>query len=1828
MACSLFISYRRKTNEETNYKGFVAHINDVLKYRYNIHEDDLFFDKRSMGVGDEFKQEIEKNAIACKALILIINRDWEAQFREKKEKNEDDFVLTEILCALKSSHKVIFFPVLVNRKEVPKSEDLPEELKTHIDLFKEFNVCDFSGDFTKVDSFVSTELGKKIVEKLPELCNPKVNLRILEAHELKPEDLLGERSKVENKYNEKLYYARDSVDTKLITHFQETSSPQVLIHGKSMAGKTRCVYQFLKYQLKQLDHYEKHKICIFKENSIDEFIKAFQTNSLLRDTIVVIDELYKCYLRIKDKSGFRNAFSKVCTNQIPLLTTCTSEELKHFEIQARNNEDAYSNDLWYNIKGLKHISIKAIKSGEKEDKELADYYGLKSKGDTIGERIGVSHPWEVFDAEKQDDLTLEVLEAVERMGYIKRGQFKVYDILSYLNNKIQNKNINFRPSKFVNLTNPESITFNARDLTISFQILCDVGIIYSPEYCSEDTRILIDEEYTERKIKTIPFQKIIDDICDFNFSNKNIARLIGNKNANRKIIESLYKKRAEDQEDLVWVQNAYARTTTSNYSEIKSFYENLNFKHNIVSLRTIALKCDKESIECNTRSIEGLKFVLIKSENVKEEYLNEEEEWKPRKIDILNNLLKTFTEEEIASNHPHSDKDNIIDLRDYFDFDYSTHKTIIEHKESEDEIREYYQSNDLSNNFHITRHIINNFRWSLDDYEYFINMFYEYPHDEDRTSDAIHLFNLALKKVPPNQISKFYEWGSLNIGFDRISQNTYLTHIEYPDFDLLEELKSEEDLDSMILLNTCIRKSKNFKDALIFYNKIRCPDDRSFNFLAEKISSVKQYDEVKKLMSNHLYVQHAYSLSTLIKKRVQANTTSTDIYDELFNPEKSNFLLNSVLAGMLLHNARSYQEVLFLLSEYEKQKVVLESDFYSNLLGVQVKFKDEIESNLTSSEIKKHTTKCFNKLKTFKADNHLYKAVLGNDFYKQHHSRYFKAYEKELIDNQVFFDFVIVKNFVKSERGFTQILKKLEDFPEIQNKLNSSFLNMKEIISSEDDIENVTKYCQERNWGYPQELLCNIILFKIKKKQKEFNLLDELKNLSEQGLFRHAGQFNHIIKNKKVIRNHKFEILQSIFLDENYNSMIKPDPATYSEWITSSPDYVKAKFAFDEMQKSGLKPNHILYNNLLRKAPTWEDFKSIFEQLEQKILTNEEVDIDRKDLSYTFNALKSVINSDKCDELEKRQAIALIEEKKEQYNYQIDSAMVAQIIKDWDLAKSIEYLKTYASANIKNYNSLFVKCKTFSDVELLVSTIRTHMVVTANNETYYQLAEKIAGYKDDTVSGFNYIKHQFTFLDNWEIGIFKRDYKSWSQLLYLWLQQANNIQEAKQVFVFDPEWRIPKNKNFLPWELDWFENTINSISSAEDARLFYSRIENSWKVDFVKQLIKPNKINEYISEEPNKETLARSWQWSCEDINEFRLIRSIFPDIVSSNCQGNPWYKRVIQSIHNLNDANYFYEALDDDWKMDNQVVDILIQLGSIEDKKRFIKNKPDRNNLKESILHFSCNNLSDFKDIQKIIPDLVANKNTLWYKRVVSSINNLNDANYFYDSLDDNWKKDLQVVHLMKQLDSIEEKKKFVANKPDRNNLSLSCLYHCSDINEFRALIEIFPGSYFPNFNAPWYGCILNSIANIEDARYFTKGLNAIDNIQVIQDAKAQLNTNDQHKLTKFCAKTKRDRSKQLELVRSFNEFKSVTVKYPNWKVPSYHRADWYKYTIQTINNLNDAKYFFDHLDKKANHNHVTNIVCQLQTQKEKENFFKYILKDYPRIKYNENRMRKILGD
>ncbi|MDX8341752.1 hypothetical protein SLH46_21310 [Draconibacterium sp. IB214405] len=1801
MACSVFISYRRKTNEETNYKGFVAHINDLLKYRYNIHEDDLFFDKRSMGVGDEFKQEIEKNAIACKALILIINRDWEAQFREKKEKHEDDFVLTEILCTLKSSHKVIFFPVLVNRTEVPKSEDLPEELKTHIDIFKEFNVCDFSGDFTKVDQFVSEELGKKIVEKFPELSNTAANLEMINTSALKPSDILGQRGDQRSGFIDSFYYERDDIDGEIVEIFRNSyQTPKVLLYGKSLAGKSRAIYHYLKSEKSPFN-----KIILITEDNINATLQKIESLKSYRqanDIIIVFEELYKCYLSNIKIEKLLEYYS-----DFPIIASCT--EFEYNLIKAELIQTKFGKI----VVGATFDKIKIKILTKEQVSEIIKFTGYSHrKGLTIGALLGISYPWESYKKDEQLPFVNDVLDAIRNITYLaKDKQCQSISVVNYLNQKLQNNAVSQNNYiSYYNLKRDSQLKISIEDVMKPIMVLANFGILYkiSPNEFDKDD-IHVDEDYYKNIVKTLSFQDVEKEILKYAKNNKNIARLIVHPKAIN--IKHLFRNRIDDRL-INRVYNAYIQKTVQVFKEankkkkLTAFevakllarkYLGEESRYDVVTIQTLSkyatTKYEVTQILNLSQSIEDTKYETNASVH------------KPKKVNILNSLLNNFTEVELLEVCPK--------LKEIFQYNEATYHLILKTFGRKDYALCYFKENKLHKFKLCVRHLIRDrrFHWSLEEYENIIDSYIpKFSVTEEHFEFGLELFNEALKRCKRHN-AKLYKWG-LEHKYIKPDMVSLISHLQYTKDPQSAINNIPKRLINIRVLNKLTQISRDYCEAKEWYERILTPDDFSFDYLMKKTQNSEQIEFVFNEMKNSTLNLEYSVVSLIVQKLKILGARPIDVFSELFNEKYRHFVLNKYSLNKLLIGCSSQEDgeemacEIFQKAHLTKTKISLDS--FNVLLGI-ISYEnfDDLMVELQNK---------------YNPDSFTYRSILRNEKLKSAHEKYFDLYVKYIAKTEISHDDLCIKNFLEPYDGYANKIKKIEEFEDLNYTPTPEFLSqLSHEITSDEDLIALSEY-----WGkfysspLPKLIVEKIITFYKWKKSSDFSPKSSILKLAQQ----HQLDTYGLNKALNVFKQTGESQMVAETLKELESFGIIPDVATYSIWLECCDNFEEARVVF----RQAPRPNHVLYNNLLKKVTSYQEFIDVFTELEEKILIPERGDIDRENLDRTFNIWLCFIR-DKLDLDEEKQNLQeLLLNKENEYSYRLDCSRNAILNRDRDLEEAIASIKESTTKNIRNYNSLFVKCKAFSDVKMIVDAIREDRVVAPDKETYYQFVEKFTLYKNGESRCFEYTTHQFSLLTATEIKFFKNDTRFWSQLLYLWLQQANNIQEVRQVFAFDSKWRIPKHKDFLPWELDWFKNTINSISCAEDASLLYSRIKNSWKVDFVKQLNEPNKINEYISNEPDKETLARSWQWSCQDINEFRLIRSVFPDLVSSNCQGNPWYKRVIQSIQNLNDANYFYEALDDDWKMDNQVVDILKQLGSLEDKKRFIKNKPDRNNLKESILHFSCNNLNDFKDIQKIIPDIVVNKNTLWYKRVVSSINNLDDANYFYDYLDDAWRKDLQVVHLMKQLDSIEEKKKFVLNKPDRDNLSLSCLYLCSDINEFRALIEIFPGSYFPNYNAPWYRSILNSIAKIEDAKYFTQGLNAIDNKQVIEDVKAQLNIDDQEKLTEFCAKTKKDRSKHLEVVRTFSEFKSLTVKYPNWKVPSYHRAEWYKYTIQTINNLNDAKYFFNHIDNKGNYNHVTNIVYRLNSRNERENFFQFIFKEYPGIKYDEGRMRKILGD
>ena len=119
----IFISYRR--GESTIYAG---RLHDGLSAR--VGEDDVFMDVDALEPGVDFVEHIEREVGSCEILIALIGRDWanvtDADGNRRLE-DPQDFVRLELATGLSRDIRVI--PVLVQGARMPRSDELPDDLK-------------------------------------------------------------------------------------------------------------------------------------------------------------------------------------------------------------------------------------------------------------------------------------------------------------------------------------------------------------------------------------------------------------------------------------------------------------------------------------------------------------------------------------------------------------------------------------------------------------------------------------------------------------------------------------------------------------------------------------------------------------------------------------------------------------------------------------------------------------------------------------------------------------------------------------------------------------------------------------------------------------------------------------------------------------------------------------------------------------------------------------------------------------------------------------------------------------------------------------------------------------------------------------------------------------------------------------------------------------------------------------------------------------------------------------------------------------------------------------------------------------------------------------------------------------------------------------------------------------------------------------------------------------------------------------------------------------------------------------------------------------------
>jgi hypothetical protein len=123
MAGRIFISYRREGSS-----GDAGRLRDYLKEVFG--SDSVFIDS-NIPVGVKFKDHLHDQLKSCRVFLAIIGRNWLNACDEhghRRLDNADDWVRVEIASALDRDIGVV--PVIIDDADVPKSSDLPSDLKS------------------------------------------------------------------------------------------------------------------------------------------------------------------------------------------------------------------------------------------------------------------------------------------------------------------------------------------------------------------------------------------------------------------------------------------------------------------------------------------------------------------------------------------------------------------------------------------------------------------------------------------------------------------------------------------------------------------------------------------------------------------------------------------------------------------------------------------------------------------------------------------------------------------------------------------------------------------------------------------------------------------------------------------------------------------------------------------------------------------------------------------------------------------------------------------------------------------------------------------------------------------------------------------------------------------------------------------------------------------------------------------------------------------------------------------------------------------------------------------------------------------------------------------------------------------------------------------------------------------------------------------------------------------------------------------------------------------------------------------------------------------
>ncbi len=120
MTGRVFINYRR----EDSASG-AARLRDRLVSSLGAGQ--IFMDVDNLSAGQRFDKELERALANTEVFLAVIGPRWLGLLKNRTSAADRDFVREEIAAALKRGITVV--PVLIERAELPRGEDLPEDIR-------------------------------------------------------------------------------------------------------------------------------------------------------------------------------------------------------------------------------------------------------------------------------------------------------------------------------------------------------------------------------------------------------------------------------------------------------------------------------------------------------------------------------------------------------------------------------------------------------------------------------------------------------------------------------------------------------------------------------------------------------------------------------------------------------------------------------------------------------------------------------------------------------------------------------------------------------------------------------------------------------------------------------------------------------------------------------------------------------------------------------------------------------------------------------------------------------------------------------------------------------------------------------------------------------------------------------------------------------------------------------------------------------------------------------------------------------------------------------------------------------------------------------------------------------------------------------------------------------------------------------------------------------------------------------------------------------------------------------------------------------------------